>query len=176
MIIDIFQRILAPLAQVDRALVFVVGLLAGAFVQYWRERIWFKIEAFERFRRELSEKPDFVAIKRKIQDWANHHEYEGYIEGAAITYHELQAYLDLMEQIAIYQKWGLVHFRLLDEILGDDLMDCYDYCADHHILEAYESMDPSADYYGYFARLAQKLERCEKRRQRMYSLLTRPWR
>lgn len=158
-----------PLAQVDRALVFLAGLLAGAlitsFVTYRRERLWFRIEAFERFRRELNEKSDFVAIKRQIQDWENHRDDEGYTEGVAITYHEMQAYLDVMEQIAIYQKRRLVHFYLLDEILGDDLMDCYDYCIDHHILETYKEMDPSADYYGNFARLALKLERREKRRK-----------
>src|ERR1019366_5187295 len=60
----------------------------------------------------------------------------------------MQAYLDVMEQIAIYQKRRLVHFRLLDDILGDDLMDCYDYCSAHRTLEIYELMDPAADFYG----------------------------
>jgi hypothetical protein len=99
-------------------------------VTHRRERRWFKIEAFEGFRRELNPHQDFAAIKRKIQDWANHHDDAGY-EGVAIIYHDMQAYLDVMEQIAIYQKRGLVHFRLLDDILGDDLMDCYDYCIAH---------------------------------------------
>jgi hypothetical protein len=160
--IDAWQRTFAAF---DRALIFVIGLLAGAlvtsFVTYRRERLWFRIEAFERFRRELNEKPDFVAIKRKIQDWANHHDDEGYTEGTGITYHEMQAYLDVMEQIAIYQKRRLVHFRLLDDILGDDLMDCYDYCSAHRTLEIYELMDPAADFYGNIARLARKLERRE---------------
>jgi hypothetical protein len=56
---DTAQSIERIFAEFDRALVFVVGLLAGAlvtsFVTYWRERLWFKIEAFERFRRELNE-------------------------------------------------------------------------------------------------------------------------
>ena len=118
----------------------------------------FKIEAFDRFRRELNPPYDFAAIKRKIQAWANNHDNEDYAE-AAIAYHELQAYLEVMEQLAIYRKRKLVHFRLLDEILGDDLMDCYDYCVAHRTCEAYEAMDPSADLCGNFARLARKLER-----------------
>ncbi len=106
---------------VDRVVIFVLGLIAGAFALYWRERLWFRIEAFERFRRELSERDQFVKIKRHVQAWANRHEQAGYNEPSPPSHDDFQAYLDVLEQIAIYKKRRLMHYQLLDDILGDDL-------------------------------------------------------
>lgn len=65
MMVDSLQRIFA---EFDHALVFVVGLLTGAFIQYWRERLWFKIEAFEKTRHFSLHLDFFRSHSRSFRD------------------------------------------------------------------------------------------------------------
>jgi hypothetical protein len=65
-------------------------------------------------------------------------------------------------KIAIYKTRRLPHSRLLDNVIGDDLMDCYDL---HEAFEFYNEAAPSADCYGNFARRERRLEKRERRRQ-----------
>jgi len=130
------------------ALVGVAGALASQFVANrltrGRELTRFRIDSFERFRSELWEDADLKVIRRKHGK-------------QPLTHEQKQDYLGFWEELGIYDSKGIVDEDLLDQILGDYIVDCYNdtelrkYIAETRVLEHDDT------YYVFFDKLARKL-------------------
>jgi hypothetical protein len=130
------------------ALVGVVRALASQFVANrltrGRELTRFRIDSFERFRSELWEDAELRVIRRK-------HTKE------PLTDEQKQDYLGYWEEVGIYDSKGIVDEDLLDQILGDYILDCYnDTEMRKYIAEIRVSLRDDT-YYEFFEKLARKL-------------------
>ncbi len=80
-----------------------------------RELLRFQIQSFERFRREFSEDENLRQISIKKEP---------------LTDDEIDDYLGFFEEIGLYFHRNLVDVELVDEILGDSIIDAWE---DQHI-------------------------------------------
>jgi hypothetical protein len=114
-----------------------------------RELLRFQIQSFERFRREFSEDENLRQISIKKEPLSDD---------------EIDDYLGFFEEIGLYFHRELVDVELVDEILGDSIIDAWE---DEHIRKAIGSVRGAEDdptYFVYFERLAKHLiEMREKR-------------
>ena len=107
-----------------------------------RELIRFQIQSFERFRREFSEDENLRQISIKKEP---------------LTDDEIDDYLGFFEEIGLYFHRNLVDVELVDEILGDSIIDAWE---DEHIRKAIGAIRGAEDdhtYFLYFERLAKHL-------------------
>ncbi len=141
----------------------LVGALLGAtaailsqFVADWlarkRELGGFRVQSFERFRREFSEDPTLRAIATKY--------YDNRLENK-----EIEDYLGFFEEIGIYADRNLVDVELVDLILGDHITECYE---DRDIMDFVRNVrheEGDSTYFEFFEKLAAKLvaERNQRR-------------
>ena len=88
----------------------IVAQIVSQFLVTRRESRRFKIEAFERFRREFAEDPELRRIGTKKEPLADD---------------EVDEYIGFFEEIGLYYKRGLVDIELVDEILGDAIIQAY---------------------------------------------------
>jgi hypothetical protein len=127
----------------------IVGAAAAITAQFVghrlatkRELLRFQIQSFERFRREFSEDENLRQISIKKEP---------------LTDDEIDDYLGFFEEIGLYFHRNLVDVELVDEILGDSIMDAWE---DEHIRKAIGSVRGAEDdptYFRYFERLAKYL-------------------
>jgi hypothetical protein len=114
-----------------------------------RERRRFKIEAFERFRREFSEDEELRRISVKKEP---------------LTDDEIDDYVGFFEEIGLYFERDLVDVELVDEILGDAIIDAYE---DDQIMKsvgAVRGEERDSAYFEHFEALAKYLIERKKRR------------
>jgi len=107
-----------------------------------RELLRFQVQSFERFRREFSEDENLRQISIKKEP---------------LTDDEIDDYLGFFEEIGLYFHRDLVDVELVDEILGDSIIDAWE---DQHIRKAIGSVRGAEDdptYFLYFERLAKHL-------------------
>jgi hypothetical protein len=134
---------------------FLSGLFAGAVINQWldyrRERRWFRIASFERFRKELTQDPNLRRIELMISKEAD---AEG--RGALVTTDEIHEYAGFFEEIGIYFKRDLVDIVLVDEIMGDEILSLYTYILDSGFLAEVREEDPTEGYYDNLEALAKR--------------------
>jgi hypothetical protein len=109
-----------------------------------RELKRFRIQSFERFRREFTEDPFLRRISTKKEPLEDD---------------EIDEYLGFFEEIGLYFDRNLVDLELLDEIMGDDILDAW---GDSKIREAIGAIRGGEDdqtYFKYFERLARHLKK-----------------
>jgi hypothetical protein len=130
----------------------IIAQFVGDSLARKRELTRFQIQSFERFRREFSESAGLQSIASKHPE-------------ERLENKEIEDYLGFFEEIGLYAYRGLVDIELVDSVLGDYMIDCYedkdimDFIRDVRI----EERDPS--YFEFFERLAVKLvtDRNERR-------------
>lgn len=114
-----------------------------------RERSRFRIQSFERFRRELTEDENLRRIGVKKE---------------SLTDDEIDEYLGFFEEVGIYFERDLVDVALVDEIMGDEIVNAWD---DPRIKEAIGAVRMGEDdptYFRYFERLARHLKKLKQQR------------
>ena len=128
------------------AIVGATAAIAAQFVAHRfatkRELLRFQIQSFERFRREFSEDENLRQISIKKEP---------------LTDDEIDDYLGFFEEIGLYFHRNLVDVELVDEILGDSIMDAWQ---DEHIrkvIGAVRGAEDDRTYFRYFERLAKYL-------------------
>jgi hypothetical protein len=148
-----------PINHDQAALVFQSGIIGGLLgasgallsqllahrLNRRRELERFAIQSFERFRTELSQDSELRRIGLKHAD-------------EPLTEEEMQDYLGFFEEVGLYAERGLVDLELVDEIMGDFVLDCYN---DDEMMKFVggvrgEARDPT--YFLYFEKLAQRLK------------------
>jgi hypothetical protein len=142
------SRTYGPAWIILAALVGALGGLAAQFVANrltrGRELTRFRIDSFERFRSELWEDADLKVIRR------NHTK-------EPLTNEQKQDYLGFWEEVGIYDSKGIVDEELLDEILGDYILDCYNDSEIRKYIAEIRVAERDDTYYEFFERLARKL-------------------
>lgn len=140
----------------------VVGALVGAgaalasqFLAHYlagkRERERFQVQSFERFRREFTEDENLRRISSKRE---------------TLTDDEIQEYLGFFEEIGIYFYRDLVDIELVDEILGDDIIDAWEDTRIREAIGAIRGGEDDSSYFKYFERLARYLKKMKEQRVR----------
>ncbi len=134
----------------------LVGALAALASQFLadhlaegRERKRFQIQSFERFRREFSEDENLRRISVKKEP---------------LTDDEIDDYIGFFEEIGLYFARDLVDIELVDEILGDAILDAWD---NEHIRSSIGSIrggEDDSSYFKYFKLLARHLKRLKEQR------------
>src|SRR6266478_2689701 len=97
----------------------IVGATAALLSQFLahhlaekRERKRFQVQSFERFRREFTEDPSLRRLSEKNEE--------------DLTDEEIDDYVGFFEEIGLYFHRDLVDVELVDEILGDYIMDAWE--------------------------------------------------
>ena len=130
--------------------------IVSQFVADWlarkRELARFRVQSFERFRREFSEDATLKAIANKYPD-------------SRLENKEIEDYLGFFEEIGIYFDRNLVNVDLVDLILGDYITECYE---DRDIMDFVRSVrqeEGDNTYFEFFEQLAVRLiaERNQRR-------------
>lgn len=129
----------------------VVGATAAILSQLLADRLArerelsrFRVQSFERFRREFSEDATLKAISNKHPD-------------QRLENKEIENYLGFFEEIGVYADRSSVDVDLVDLILGDYIIDCYE---DHDIMEFVRSLrveEGDSTYFEFFEKLAAQL-------------------
>ena len=133
----------------------VVGLVAEHFA---RRR--FRIENFERLRRELQDEPQLRAVKQKLAPG----------QFVALIEPEMRDYLEFFELVGVYWKKKLIDTTLLNEILADYILDMYEYPRTMTFILSERGKLENDLYYENFVALAKwcgAQELREKTRSRM---------
>jgi hypothetical protein len=128
----------------------LLAQVANHFLTRRREARKARIETFERLRREYDENEEIRLINRKED----------------LNDEEIERLLDFFELLGLYadDKWNLVEFELLDDIFGDDIIDCYEDAQIMGYVARLRAETKDATYYEYFEKLAGKL-RAERNRK-----------
>jgi hypothetical protein len=129
----------------------IVGATAAILSQLLADRLArerelgrFRVQSFERFRREFSEDATLKAIYNKYPD-------------QRLTNKEIEDYLGFFEEIGIYAQRSLVDVDLVDLILGDYIIECYE---EHDIMDRVRSLriaEGDNSYFEFFEKLAARL-------------------
>jgi hypothetical protein len=129
----------------------LLGVVGALFAQWLADKLTrnrelrrFRIESFERFRSELWEDADLKVIRRK-------HTKE------PLTNEQIQDYVGFWEEVGIYQNKGIIDEELLDEILGDYIIDCYNDVEIRKVIAEIRTDEHDDSYYEYFEKLARIL-------------------
>jgi hypothetical protein len=143
---------------------FIAGALFTAYLQYrftsLQQRAWFRIQAFERFRRELTGSTRFSDCINRVRELLD--------EKTGIrppTEDDLYEVAGFFEEIGLYDRRGLVDFELVDEIMGDEISDTWNYCEETGFIQRSREEWPSENYWIYFESLARKLLLLTKERE-----------
>lgn len=132
------------------------GLLAAVVVAVIAEsfaRRRFRIENFERLRRELQDDPQLLAVKQKLAPGP-------YV---ALTESEMRDYLEFFELVGVYWKKKLINKTLLNEILADYILDMYEYPNTKDFIIIERNKLENDRYYENFVAVAKWCERQELR-------------
>jgi hypothetical protein len=108
-----------------------------------RERKRFQIQAFERFRREFTEDPRLREISEKDEK--------------DLTDGEIDDYIGFFEEVGLYFHRGLVDFELVDEILGDWIIDAWKEPKIREAVGAIRGGEDDPTYFKHFELLARYL-------------------
>ena len=137
------------------ALVGAFAALASQFVAHRlaekRERKRFKIESFERFRTEFSEDENLRRIS---------------VKKGRLTDDEIDEYIGFFEEIGLYFARDLVDIELVDEILGDAIVDAWDNEDIRSSIGSIRGGEDDPSYFKYFEDLARHLKRRKEERIR----------
>src|SRR5438105_3392026 len=92
----------------------IAGTLLGVLVTQWfasrREHRWFCIQSFERYRNEFFKDEALRKIREKEEPG---------------TEKEIEDLVGFYDEIGLYAHRKLIDMELLDEILGDYILDAY---------------------------------------------------
>jgi hypothetical protein len=124
----------------------IVGATAAPASQFLAHRLAsrrelerFRVQAFERFRKEFTEDEFLRRVSTKKDP---------------LTNDEIDEYLGFFEEVGLYFHRGLVDVELVDEILGDDIINAWE---DSRIREAVGAIRGGEDdptYFEYFEKMA----------------------
>jgi hypothetical protein len=136
------------------ALLAASAALASQFLANYlaekRERKWFQIQSFERFRREFSEDQNLKRISIKEED---------------LTDDEIDEYVGFFEEIGLYFARDLIDVQLVDEILGNFITDAWEDEAIRKSIFASRGGEDDSTYYKYFEVLARHLVALKQKRK-----------
>jgi hypothetical protein len=96
----------------------VAACVVAAIAEYFARRR-FRIDNFERLRREIQDNPKLLAVKQKLAPESPPH--------VALTDPEMRDYLEFFELVGVYWKKKLIDNKLLNEILADYVLDLYEH-------------------------------------------------
>jgi hypothetical protein len=109
-----------------------------------REQRWFQIESFERLRQEYHSDTELRMISRKVEP---------------LTEHETERLLGFFEQVGSYWQRKFIDRELVDEILGDDIVKCFQAEAIAKYMNAVRAERGAGNYTTCFERMARELIR-----------------
>jgi hypothetical protein len=108
----------SPFWLIASALIGAAAALMSQYVAHLfnrrRENMRFGIQAFEKFRGEFTGDEELRRISKKYYD-----------DKAELTEEEIERYIDFFEDIGLYRYKRLIDIELVDESLGDFIMECY---------------------------------------------------
>jgi hypothetical protein len=143
---------------------FVAGAIFTTVLQYQftyrQQRAWFRIQAFERFRRELSGSTNFNNTIKLIRELL-----DGNAGLRPPTEEDLFELAGFFEEVGLYNRRGLVDFELVDEIMGDEISETWDYCDETGFIQRSREEWPSENYWIHFEHLATKLRALTEERE-----------
>jgi hypothetical protein len=70
----------------------------------------------------------------------------------------MQDYLGFFEEVGFYAERGLVDLELVDEVMGDFVLDCYNDNEMMKFVGGVRGEERDSTYFLYFERLAQRLK------------------
>jgi len=117
-----------------------------------RELDRFRIQSFERFRREFYEDANLKTIAAKYPD-------------NRLENKEIEDYLGFFEEVGIYADRNLVDLELVDQILGDYIIECYE---DRDMMDFVRSVrqeEGDGTYFEFFEKLAAQLVTARNQRR-----------
>lgn len=84
-----------------------------------------------------------------------------------MTDEEIETYVDFFEDLGFYESKGLLDLEMVDESLGDYIIDCYEDDEVMKYIGAIRGEERDSTYWEYFERLARQLvDRRARRRSR----------
>jgi hypothetical protein len=128
----------------------VAVAIFGASFGRKRELKRFQIQSFERFRREFTEDPNLRRLSEKNEQ--------------DLTDEEIDDYVGFFEEIGLYFHRGLVDVELVDEILGDYVMDAWEEPKIREAIGAVRGGEDDPSYFKHFEALARHLLKLKKQR------------
>lgn len=132
----------------------LLSQLVAHFLNRKRENLRFGIQAFEKFRAEFMDDEELRRISKKYDD--DEHE---------LTEEEIERYIDFFEDIGLYRSKKLIDLDMVDESLGDYIMECYEDDAVRKHIYAARGEERDNSYWEHFEKLAKELiKRREKRK------------
>jgi hypothetical protein len=140
----------------------LIGALVGAFAALasqflahrlaeQRERRRFQVQSFERFRKEFSEDENLRRISLKKE---------------SLSDDEIDELVGFFEEIGLYFARNLVDIELVDEILGDAILNAWHDEDIRRSVAAVRAAEDDPSYFKYFERLARHLDKLKEGRNR----------
>ena len=130
----------------------MAALVVGVIAEHFARRR-FRVENFERLRRELRDDPQLLAVKQKLAPGS-------YV---ALTESEIRDYLEFFELVGAYWKKKLIDEQLLNEILADYILDMYEEPGTKDFITNERNKLENDRYYENFVDLANWCDRQEER-------------
>lgn len=142
-----------------------VGALTSLFGVYLtnrlasqRERQWFRVKSFDSFRLEFKQDKNLESIKNKHAN-----------QDAPWTSEEINYYLGFFEEVGLYASKDLVDVGMIDEILGDYILECYDNNEIMKHVSGVQIEERQEEYFEHFETLAKELARKREQRRERYT-------
>jgi hypothetical protein len=125
--------------------------IVGHFLTRRRDEKRFRIESFERLRREHDADEELRRISQKDEP---------------LTDSETERILGFFEEVGLYWERNLIDRELVDEILGDEIIDCFEDDAIMKYVGSVRGEERDPTYWEYFERLAREIIRLRDQRRR----------
>jgi hypothetical protein len=137
----------------------IAAVVVGLISEYFARRR-FRVENFERLRRELRDDSQLLVVKQKLAPGP-------YV---ALAESEKRDYLEFFELVAVYWKQKLIDEKLLNEILADYILDVYEHPGTKEFILTERQKLGNDAYYKNFVDLAKWCDRQERREKHLTTI------
>jgi len=132
----------------------LAGIFLNNHLTFRRDLKKLQLETFERFRDEFARNANVEKVRMKFAGRDR------------LEKREIEQYLHFFEEIGLFAYRGYVDEELVDEILGDNIIEAYH---DKQIMEYITGIRKERNdktYFAYFEKLAKKLDQKKEKRKR----------
>jgi hypothetical protein len=139
----------------------VAACVVTAIAEHFARRR-FRIDNFERLRRELQDNPKLLAVKQLLAPENP--------PQVALTDPEMRDYLEFFELVAVYWKKKLIDDQLLNEILADYVLDLYEHAGITDFIAKERTKLENDLYYKNFVNLYKSCDQQERQEKTLTRL------
>jgi hypothetical protein len=125
--------------------------IVGHFLTRRRDEKRFRVESFERLRREHDADEELSRISRKHDP---------------LTDRETERILGFFEEVGLYWERNLIDRELVDEILGDEIIDWFEDDAVMKYVGSVRGEERDPTYWEFFEKLARQILSLRERRRK----------